>query len=104
MSYDEPKILSSQLNQFCLMGADVGHDRIEECMRIPPAVWVATAEAGQRSGVLHFKLASICMTLANYAAGGWSRRPSIKQAKHGLESVAKVRAAGLFDETQRELG
>ena len=25
MSYDEPKILSSQLNQFCLMGADVGH-------------------------------------------------------------------------------
>ena len=24
MSYDEPKILSSQLNQFCLMGADVG--------------------------------------------------------------------------------
>jgi hypothetical protein len=24
VSYDEPKILSSQLNQFCLMGADVG--------------------------------------------------------------------------------
>ena len=24
MSYDEPKILSSQLSQFCLMGADVG--------------------------------------------------------------------------------
>jgi hypothetical protein len=63
---------------------------------------VATAEAGQRSGVLHFKLAGICMTLANYAAGGWARRPSIKQAKHGLESVAKVRAAGLFDEDQRE--
>ncbi|AGA08330.1 AIPR protein (plasmid) [Sinorhizobium meliloti GR4] len=80
------------------------YDRIEECMRIPSAVWVAAAEAGQRSGVLHFKLASICMTLANYAAGGWSRRPSIKQAKHGLESVAKVRAAGLFDETQREAG
>ncbi|KQM76169.1 AIPR protein [Sphingomonas sp. Leaf22] len=78
--------------------------RIEECMRIPSSVWVATAEAGQRSGVLHFKLAGICMTLANYAAGGWSRRPSIKQAKHGLESVAKVRAAGLFDEDQRETG
>jgi len=24
VSYDEPKILSSQLNQFCLKGADVG--------------------------------------------------------------------------------
>lgn len=78
--------------------------RIEECMRIPSSVWVATAEAGQRSGVLHFKLAGICMTLANYAAGGWSRRPSVKQAKHGLESLAKVRAAGLFDEDQREAG
>lgn len=75
--------------------------RIEECMRVPSSVWVATAEAGQRSGVLHFKLAGICMTLANYAAGGWARRPSVKQAKHGLESVAKVRAAGLFDEDQR---
>lgn len=27
MSYDEPKILSSQLSQFCLMGADVGQAR-----------------------------------------------------------------------------
>ena len=25
MSYDEPKILSSQLNQFCLIGVDGGH-------------------------------------------------------------------------------
>jgi hypothetical protein len=80
------------------------YDRIEECMRIPASVWVTTAEAGQRSGVLHFKLAGICMTLANYAAGGWTRRPSVKQAKHGLESIAKVRAAGLFDEDQREAG
>lgn len=78
--------------------------RIEECMRVPSSVWVATAEAGQRSGVLHFKLAGICMTLANYAAGGWSRRPSVKQAKHGLDSIAKVRAAGLFDDDQREAG
>jgi hypothetical protein len=77
--------------------------RIEECMRVPSSVWVATAEAGQRNGVLHFKLAGICMTLANYAAGGWSRRPSVKQAKHGLESVAKVRAAGLFADEQREV-
>lgn len=80
------------------------YNRIEECMSVSSSVWVATAEAGQRSGVLHFKLAGICMTLANYAAGGWARRPSVKQAKHGLESIAKVHAAGLFNEDQRETG
>ena len=64
---------------------------------VASSVWVATAEAGQRSGVLQFKLAGICITLANYAVGGWSRSPSVKQAKHGLESVAKVRAASLLD-------
>lgn len=80
------------------------YDRIDECMRVPSAMWIATAEAGQRSGVLHFKLAGICMTLANYAAGGWARRPSVKQAKHGLGCVAKVRAAGLFDDDSREAG
>ena len=72
------------------------YDRIDECMRVPAATWVTAAEAGQRAGVLHFKLAGICMTLANYASGGWVRRPSLKQAKHGLESLAKVRDAGLL--------
>jgi hypothetical protein len=28
MSYDEPKILSSQFSQVCLMGADVGQSLI----------------------------------------------------------------------------
>jgi hypothetical protein len=27
LSYDEPKILSSQLNQFCIRCVDVGHAR-----------------------------------------------------------------------------
>jgi hypothetical protein len=79
------------------------YERIEECMRVPAAIWIATAEAGQRSGVLHHKLAGICMTLANYAVGGWARRPSVKQAKYGLESVAKVREAGLIGSDQSAL-
>lgn len=29
MSYDEPKILSSELSKLCLMGADVGHSHSE---------------------------------------------------------------------------
>lgn len=98
-----PAITGAAVADGPALGLNVAdYDRIDECMRIPSSVWVATAEAGQRSGVLHFKLAGICMTLANYAAGGWSRRPSVKQAKHGLESVAKVRDAGLFDKDQRD--
>jgi hypothetical protein len=30
MSYDEPKILSSQLNQFCLIGVDGGQFKLLE--------------------------------------------------------------------------
>ncbi|MGQ3215353.1 MAG: hypothetical protein ACT6T2_30235, partial [Shinella sp.] len=36
VSYDEPKILSSQLTQFCLMGADVGHVLFFSPHRFPP--------------------------------------------------------------------
>ncbi|MGE6742344.1 hypothetical protein ACQKGC_18890 [Allorhizobium pseudoryzae] len=41
MSYDEPKILSSQLSQVCLMGADVGQafgsSLAMALTRLPPA-------------------------------------------------------------------
>ena len=33
MSYDEPKILSSQLNQFCLIGVDGGQEKAEMSSR-----------------------------------------------------------------------
>ena len=36
MSYDEPKILSSQLNQFCLMGADVGQVAQQRFLHMQP--------------------------------------------------------------------
>ena len=88
-------LLSVSDNDSRTLGA-ADYDRIDECMRVPATVWVAVAEAGQRAGLLHFKLAGICMTLANYASGGWVRRPSVKQARHGLESLAKVRDAELL--------
>ena len=68
---------------------------IERCMQIPAAIWINAAEAEQKASLVHYKVAGICMTLAGYAAGGWSRRPSVKQAKPALEAVDKVREAGL---------
>jgi hypothetical protein len=82
-------------------GASVGmasvadYDRISRCMKIPSAVWMEVAERGQKTGTIHWKVAGICRTLAGYAAGGWERKPSAKQAKPALEAVLAVERAGL---------
>lgn len=72
-------------------------DRIEEAMKIDGVTWLRGAELGQQTGVLHWRAAGILRTLAGYAIGGWEKRPSIKQAKHGLEALHMVRAAGVLD-------
>ena len=47
MSYDEPKILSSQLNQFCLIGVDGGHAKEKALVElIAPKVGGVTASDG----------------------------------------------------------
>lgn len=70
-------------------------DLIDRCMRVSAAEWLNAAEVGPRQGLIHPRVAGICMTLAGYAAGGWSRRPSIKQARHGLAAYDKVVAEGV---------
>jgi len=46
--------------------------------------WLQIATWGKRNRAT-YKLAGIALTLAEYAADGWSRSPSVKQAKWGLE-------------------
>jgi hypothetical protein len=41
-------------------------------------------------------VAGICRTIAAYAAGGWERKVSAKQAKPALEAFLKVEGAGLL--------
>lgn len=72
-------------------------DRITRCMEVDSATWLQAAEIGKRSGVLHWKAAGICRTLAGYAAGGWDRRPSVLQARYGLEALATVRGSGILE-------
>ena len=70
------------------------YDQIESCMRVPPDHWFIAA--GQGAEILNHVTAGICATLATYASSGWSKRPSVKQARHGLIAVAKCRDAGLL--------
>ncbi len=78
------------------------YERIARCMNVKSATWMEVAELGVKAGLFHWKIAGICRTLAGYAAGGWDRKPSAKQAKHALEalraaeeaSIVKVEALG----------
>lgn len=73
------------------------YDRIARCMAIPSSIWMEVAERGQKTGTIHWTVAGICRTLAGYAAGGWERKPSPKQAKPALEAVLAAERAGLVN-------
>ncbi len=72
------------------------YDRIARCMEVDAVRWLEAAEKGQAGGVIHWKVAGICRTLAGYAAGGWTRKPSAKQARHGLDALGKVQESGVL--------
>lgn len=75
----------------------VDYERIARCMQISGTQWLEVAERGQQAGIVHWRVAGICRTLASYAAGGWQRKPSAKQAKPALEAVLAARNAGLVE-------
>lgn len=71
------------------------YERIEQVMKLDGATLLEVAEKGQQAGLVHWKVAGICRTLAGYAAGGWRRKPSAKQAKPALEAIGAVVEAGI---------
>lgn len=72
------------------------YERIARCMKVSSTIWLEVAERGQKATTIHWKVAGICRTLASYAAGGWERKPSAKQAKPALEALQAVQEAGLL--------
>lgn len=72
-------------------------NRITRCMEIGANHWLRAAEIGQNRRLLHRTSVGICRTLAGYAAGGWEKRPSPKQARYGLEALATMEASGALD-------
>lgn len=78
-------------------------ERIARCMDVDSTTWLRAAELGQSRRLLHRTMVGICRTLAGYAAADWERRPSPKQARHGLEAVGIVRAAGVLDDDDEDV-
>ncbi|MFN9489162.1 MAG: AIPR family protein [Betaproteobacteria bacterium] len=68
-------------------GAGV-HDlenNIARCVAIPAETWFKIQVWGGETHKLLAWQIGIANTLAGYAAGGWQRKPSEKQAKHGVK-------------------
>lgn len=77
------------------------YERIEQCMTVSAATWLEIAERGQKAGVVHWKVAAICRTIASYAAGGWDKKPSARQAKPALEAFQACQRAGVTEGKSR---
>jgi hypothetical protein len=75
------------------------YEQIERCMNVSSATWMEVAELGAKAGLIHWKVAGICRTLAGYAAGGWEKKPSARQAKPALDAVRVVREAGIISDS-----
>ncbi|MDQ0563210.1 hypothetical protein QO004_005019 [Rhizobium mesoamericanum] len=76
----------------------IDYERIARCMEVSGATWLEVAERGQKAGIIHYRVAGICRTLAGYAVGGWEKKPTVKQAKPALEALAAVERAGLMNQ------
>ncbi|MFI5303751.1 MAG: AIPR family protein [Nitrospiria bacterium] len=61
------------------------YNNIARCMGIDATTWFKIQIWGSESGNLKDWQVGIANTLAGYSAQGWKRKPSEKQAKHGIE-------------------
>jgi len=69
-------------------------ENIARVMQISAEEWVHISGWGARSGTLQPWQCGIATTLASYAAGGWARVPSDKQANHGVKILAQADREG----------
>lgn len=77
-----------------LTNSDQNH--IALCKELTAAQWLGIAMWGKESGELEELQCAIAGTLATYAAQGWRRAPSKRQAKHGVVMIEKARSAGIL--------
>jgi hypothetical protein len=60
-------------------------ENIARVMQVTPEQWIRIAGWGAQTGMLREWQAGIATTLAGYAAGGWAKVPSKKQALQAVE-------------------
>jgi hypothetical protein len=63
-------------------------------MQVSGEEWLHICGWGAKSGELKAWQVGIASTLAGYAAAGWSKVPSKKQAAHGLEMLSIADESG----------
>ena len=67
---------------------------VRRVMQLTAEQILKIGEKGRQSGLLHWKVAGICQTVASYAAGSWQRRPSVKQSRIVIDAMEKLLGAG----------
>lgn len=67
---------------------------VRRVMQLTAEQILKVGERGRQSGLLHWKVAAICQTVASYAAGSWQRRPSVKQSRIVIDAMDKLIGAG----------
>jgi hypothetical protein len=72
------------------------HNNVARCLELDASKWLAAVDWARRSGDFPDLTINVAATLAGYAAQGWTRMPSAKQAKHGAAILEAARAAGVL--------
>ncbi len=72
------------------------HNNVARCLELDAAKWLVAVNWARQSGNFPDLTINVAATLAGYAAQGWTRTPSAKQAKHGAAIIEAARTAGVF--------
>ncbi len=103
LEFTVPPDLEKELRQSPLNTAGVSIDaprnsqdqnNIARCMELDATKWLAAIAWARQSGNILPLSINVAATLSSYAAQGWEKLPSTKQAKHGAAIIEAARAAG----------
>lgn len=86
--WDIPQGMKNELSSVSSSEGEVSHvteNEIAKCIEIPAETWFKIQVWGSQTGALAEWQCGVANTLAGYAAAGWKRKPSEKQAKRGIE-------------------
>lgn len=70
---------------------------IERCLAVDAAGWARIHHWGLATKRLTYVERGVAHTLGEYAAAGWLRLPSPKQARHGARAIELATEAGILD-------
>jgi hypothetical protein len=90
-SWSLPKAVSAQLRTTNGISpsavSDEVHNAIAQCMQVEAATWFQIQVWGSKTGQLQSWQTGIANTLSGYAANGWIKKPSVKQATQAVRII-----------------